>query len=94
MLGYSRQAGPSSNLGKHHDHELSPVVQAPVFALGTEAILLDFSKIMSVKKLKSASGGKENCVRMCHGLNLSSFQWVVANHTISRKARFGPILFS
>ena len=83
------QAGSSGDLGKHHDHKLSPAVQGPVLALGFEPILLDSSKIMSVKKLKQL---KEDCVRMCHGLNLLSFQWVVANHTISRKARFGPIL--
>ena len=85
------QAGSSCNLGKHHDNKLAPAVQSPVLALGTEAISLDFAKIMAVKKMKQLM---KNCVRMCHGLNLLSFKWVMRNLTISRKVVFRPILFS
>ena len=63
------QDGPSSNLGKHHDHKLAPAAQASVLTPRLEAILLDFAKIMSVNKMKQLM---EDCVRMCHGLNLLS----------------------
>jgi hypothetical protein len=84
------QARSSCDLGKHHNNELAPAVQSPVLTLGTEAISLDFAKIMSVKKMKQLM---KNCVRICHGLNLLSFKWVTRNRTISRKARSRPTLF-
>lgn len=84
------QAGSSRDLGKHHDRKLAPAVQGTVLAPRPEAISFDPSKIMSVKKLKQLM---KDCVRMRHGLNLLSYQCVIGNHTISRKARFGPILF-
>ena len=85
------QTGSSRNLGKHHDNELAPAAKMAVLALWFEPILLDSSKIMSVKKLKQLI---EDCVRMCQGLNLLSCQWVRGNRTIPRKTGFGPILFS
>ena len=71
---------PAQIIGK-----VTPAVQCTVLPAGPEAISLNPSKIMSVKKLKSALGGVEDCVRMCHGLNLLSFQWIVGNSTYITK---------
>ena len=56
------QTASARNLSRHHDHKLAPAVQASVLTPRLEAILLDFAKIMSVKKVKQLM---EDCVRMC-----------------------------
>lgn len=83
LLHNVSQARSCRNLGKHYNNELAPAVQGPVLTLWAEAISLDSAKLMSLKKVKQLM---ENCVKMCHGLNLFAYQWVRGNRTISRKA--------
>jgi len=85
------QTGSPCNLGKHHNNELAPAVQGRVLSLRPEVISFNLSKVISVNKMKQLM---KSCVRMRYTWNFLSFNWVTGNLTISRKARFRPILFS
>jgi hypothetical protein len=61
-------------MSKHHSYQLSPAREGTVFPLRLKTFSFDRIKRISIKKLQQLA---EDCVRMCHGLNLISFSGVV-----------------
>ena len=77
VLNNITQAGSASDLSKHHDYKLAPAIQGAILTLGSKAVFLDLSKIISVKRLLNrmcATFKPRKAEKYCNSSTLSGDQ--------------------